>query len=273
MKNMILMILTFGLLLVGGQSGFACSCVIEPDQQQVNYQQWAGDFKGTAFSGRVVKIEMIKAQFKNKVTFAVDKYWRGIDNAVAVVYTAKDSGLCGVYYVVGEIYVVIADKFQDKINTDSCSEMTYREHRDDYLKALGEAKTPGKRPDQGAQKIDEFGNVNCEGELARLDAFAVALQNEPGSRGYIVIYGGRTGKRNEAKARAARMVYYLTKRRGINPQSVIAVDGGYRKSLAGELWIARSGESAPKATPTVAAKNVKLKGTAKIRPYGCGDEM
>ena len=123
------------------------------------------------------------------------------------------------------------------------------------------------------RKVDEFGNINCENELARLDAFAVTLQNEPESRGYIIIYGGRTGKRNEAKARAARMLYYLTKRRGVNPKNVVTLDGGYRETLMGELWIASPTDQAPKATPTVDVKNVKLKGTAKIRNYSCSIEM
>src|ERR1051325_8664958 len=39
--------------------------------------------------------------------------------------------------------------------------------------------------------FDEFGDIKCEDEMARLDNFAVTLQNEPSAKGLIVIYGGR----------------------------------------------------------------------------------
>ena len=42
-----------------------------------------------------------------------------------------------------------------------------------------------------ARKVDEFENINCEDEMARLDNFAVQLNNEPGSTGYVIFYGGR----------------------------------------------------------------------------------
>ena len=62
--------------------------------------------------------------------------------------------------------------------------------------------------------------VNCESEMARLDNFAVALQNEPTARGVIIFYAGkmaddRLPKRGEAEARVERIKSYLTKRRGI----------------------------------------------------------
>src|SRR5687768_6998511 len=60
-----------------------------------------------------------------------------------------------------------------------------------------------------ARKVDEFGNINCEEEMAHLDVFAVQLNNEPGSTGYIIFYGGRTynrrlARRGESEARAGR---------------------------------------------------------------------
>ena len=78
---------------------------------------------------------------------------------------------------------------------------------------------------------------------------------------------------NEAKARLARMKHYLTANRGIDSARIKPIDGGYRKGLSGEIWLAREGDSAPKATPTVKSKDVRLKGTAKIRSYNCGDTM
>src|SRR5436190_181775 len=62
---------------------------------------------------------------------------------------------------------------------------------------------------ESPRKFEEFGNIHCEDELARLDSFAIELQNHPNLVGYVIIYGGRSGRRNEAKARAARIYYYL----------------------------------------------------------------
>src|SRR5712691_8379870 len=69
-------------------------------------------------------------------------------------------------------------------------------------------------------KFDAFGDIKCEDEYARLDNFAIQLQNEPTAKGLIIFYGGRSfrGKlprRGDAAARAARLRPYLVKRRGI----------------------------------------------------------
>jgi hypothetical protein len=129
-----------------------------------------------------------------------------------------------------------------------------------------------KPTDQLPRKFDEFGDINCEDELARLDAFAVELQNQPNLVGYIIIYGGRSGKRNEAKARAARMSYYLVHSRGLKRHRIITLDGGFRETLMGELFLSQSAQP-PKATPTLAVSDVKLKGRARVYGYNCGDAM
>ncbi len=273
MKNIISLLFAVVIFAFVGQAAYACSCVVKVDQPAVNYQQWAKDFDGAAFSGRVVKIEPDRDKYQNKVTFSVDSYWRGGDMAEVSIYTGIDSGMCGVSYVVGKTYVVIAGASDRKLWTGSCSEMEYSQHQLSYLNALGKARAVVKPNAASGEKIDEFGNVNCEGEMARLDSFTLQLQNDPDGVGYLIIYGGRTGKRNEAKARAARMSYYLTKNRGVDSKRIVAIDGGYRETFAAELWITKPGESAPRATPTLAAKDVKFKGTAKIRRYSCGSEM
>ena len=124
---------------------------------------------------------------------------------------------------------------------------------------------------QSPGKFDEFGDINCEDELARLDNFSIQLQSDPNLQGYIVIYGGRRGRRNEAKARAARMKYYLVHNRVLNRNRVITLDGGFRENLMGELWLARRGDAAPTPSPTVDPKDVKLRGRVRVRGYHCGE--
>jgi hypothetical protein len=117
--------------------------------------------------------------------------------------------------------------------------------------------------------FDEFGNISCEDELARLDNLAITLQNDPTLQVHIIIYGGRVGFRNEALARAARMKSYLVQSRGLEADRVMTVDGGYRNELSGELWLSSRGVVAPVAKPTVDKKYVRLRGTVKVINSPC----
>lgn len=112
--------------------------------------------------------------------------------------------------------------------------------------------------------FDEFGNITCEDELARLDNLAVTLQNEPALQVQVVVYGGRVGPRNEALARAARMKAYLVGSRGVEPERVITIDGGYRDELSGELWLSPRGAIPPVTRPTIDRRYVKIRGQVRI---------
>ncbi len=135
---------------------------------------------------------------------------------------------------------------------------------------LVEASTP-----ISPRKFDEFGDINCEDEMARLDNFAVSLQNAPANKGVIVFYGGRRfrgrlPKPGEAAARTARLNSYLTQRRGIPREQVIVIDGGYREEWMTELWIVPSAATLPSLTPSVPADQIKFrKGTARARDFRC----
>jgi hypothetical protein len=107
--------------------------------------------------------------------------------------------------------------------------------------------------------FDKFGNVNCEDEMARLDNYAIQLKNTPGSQAYIIVYGGRVGRRGEARARASRIKSYLVENRGIDADHVTKIDGGYRESLTIELWIIPRGIGEPASTPTLQPKDVRFK--------------
>lgn len=270
MRKALLATFALTILMLAADSAHACSCVFDPNEPEVNYSDWAKTFNGAAFSGRVTSVEPSKYQMISKVTFVVTERWRGIDGRTVVIFTPENSGLCGVSFEVGRDYVVIADRDEKGFSISSCPAIKYARHQAKYLEALANNKTAAS-PD--ARKFDEFGDINCEFELAKLDALAIELQNDPTSTAHIIIYGGKTGKRNAAKARAARMAYYLRKARGLDASRFKTIDGGYREKLSGEIWILSPGDDAPKATPTVSAKNVKLKGTAKIRSYNCGSEM
>jgi len=114
-----------------------------------------------------------------------------------------------------------------------------------------------------AVKFDEYGNIKFNDEKARLDNYAIQLQNQPDSQGYILAYGSCDG---EAAARANRAKDYLVNTRGIDAARLMTVDGGCRADLMVELWIVPRGATPPAAsTDNIVSPCPACKATAKPR--------
>ena len=96
-------------------------------------------------------------------------------------------------------------------------------------------------------KFDEYGNIRFNDEKARLDNYAIQLQNQPGSTATIIVYGSCAG---EAQTRGDRAKDYLVNTRGIDAGRITVVDGGCRSDLAVQLWIVPAGATAPAADTT-----------------------
>jgi len=105
--------------------------------------------------------------------------------------------------------------------------------------------TSVRPPKPIAVKFDEYGNIRFNDEKARLDNFAIQLQNQPGAQGYYIAYGSCAG---EAQQRADRAKDYLVNNRGIDASRIVTVDGGCRAELGIELWIVPNGADAPVAS-------------------------
>jgi hypothetical protein len=104
--------------------------------------------------------------------------------------------------------------------------------------------TPIKGPPPVSRKFDEYGNIRFNDEKARLDNFAIQLQNEPTAQGYIIGYGSCDA---EGSTRANRAKDYLVNTRGIDGSRLTVVDGGCMPELKVELWIRPSGATEPAA--------------------------
>ena len=98
------------------------------------------------------------------------------------------------------------------------------------------------------RRADEFGEIQRDDEKARLDNFAIALQNEPGAQGYIITYAGRRSRPGYAQKHGAFARDYLVNTRGIEANRIITLDGGYRESVSVELWIVPPGATPPAVT-------------------------
>jgi hypothetical protein len=123
--------------------------------------------------------------------------------------------------------------------------------------------------------FDDFGDIRCEDEMARLDNFAIQLQNETSAKGLIMFYGGRRfrgrlPRRGEGAARAARLKPYLVQRRGIPAERVIVIDGGYDAEWHARLWIVPQGASLPAPDGSIPANQIKFrKGKVSPRQFRC----
>lgn len=92
--------------------------------------------------------------------------------------------------------------------------------------------------DQIRGKIDQFGNVNAENAMARLDRFALELQAHPESRGIIV--ASNTVARDYPRGTFLRLAYgyrnYLVKSRAVEADRVSVVEGERKAETRFEFW-------------------------------------
>lgn len=111
-----------------------------------------------------------------------------------------------------------------------------------------------------AQKFDEYGDVSCERERTHLASFRQQLENQPGSQGYIIVYGGRSyghrlPRRGEREARASRITDYFSSTDWIQTEKVAVVNGGFRETWSAELWVVPAGAASPQPTPKCRRKS------------------
>ena len=110
------------------------------------------------------------------------------------------------------------------------------------------AQEATQSPGAAARKFDEFTRVGgCE-HSARLDNFAIQLQQEPEATGYLIAYGPEGDGSGTGNFRLSVSKDYLVNSRGIDPERIKTIYGGRYKEMdesVSELWIAPPGAAAP----------------------------
>lgn len=96
-------------------------------------------------------------------------------------------------------------------------------------------------------QVDYYPPIRLNDEKARLDNFAIQLQNDPNAKGYIIVYGGAKAKPNEKRLRIKRAYDYVTNTRGISSDRIVTREGGVRDVTTTELWIVPLGADPPAA--------------------------
>ena len=95
------------------------------------------------------------------------------------------------------------------------------------------------------RKFDEFPAIPRNDEKARLDNYAIELQNDPTSTAYVIVYPGQRGKPGEVQAHITRIVDYLANSRGIDKRRIITIIGPTRGDLSVDLWVCPQGAKTP----------------------------
>jgi hypothetical protein len=95
-------------------------------------------------------------------------------------------------------------------------------------------------------KFDEIGEVARDDEKARLDVFAIELQNSPGAQGYIIGYGGSGRRAVSGQKRAQNARDYVVTTRGIDSSRIVVLDGGQRTAGSLQLWLVPPGATPPR---------------------------
>lgn len=97
------------------------------------------------------------------------------------------------------------------------------------------------------RKFDEYPAIAYNDEKARLDNYAIGLQNDPAATAYIIVYPGQRGRANDVQRQTNRAVDYLVNSRGINAQRIVTVVGPTRDVLMVDLWLCPKGSRPPSA--------------------------
>lgn len=93
-----------------------------------------------------------------------------------------------------------------------------------------------RRPIKCTQ-VDYYPPIRYNDEKARLDNFAIQLQNDPNAKGHIIVFGGPKANSAEKQKRIKRAYDYLVNARGVSPDRLVTKDGGSRDQTTTELWI------------------------------------
>ena len=94
-------------------------------------------------------------------------------------------------------------------------------------------------------RFDEFGDIARNDEKARLDNFAIALQNDPTATGYVIVYPGPVSKRRDVQDQFGRVIEYLVHSRQIDQVRIKTIEGRKKDEIRVELWIVPQGATPP----------------------------
>jgi hypothetical protein len=112
-----------------------------------------------------------------------------------------------------------------------------------------------------------LGDINFEQEKLFLDNFFITLLDKK-AMSYIIAYGGKRARPDEAKKRGARAKQYLVAVRHFRNDHIRVIAGGYREKRTLELYVVSEGVCPPTPFPTVDPRDVEFIATRPKRKNG-----
>jgi len=102
------------------------------------------------------------------------------------------------------------------------------------------------QPRMSCRLFDEFPSIQWKDEKARLDEFAMELQNAPMAIGYVRVLPGAKSRAVAVQKYSSRIVDYLVNSRSIEARQLETVTGRRGRKLMVQLWTCPQGTSASK---------------------------
>lgn len=140
----------------------------------------------------------------------------------------------------------------------------------------------GQEENRKAHLFDSYGNEGSEDARARLDNFALELQNKPDVDAYVICYGPRGDGSGTGNGLIETTKNYFVNVRGIEAERIQTVNAGRYKNPAEietELWIVPRGAKLPEPKryksklKKVAGKFIEYKGWDGIADGGDGPSL
>lgn len=133
-----------------GREAYACSCAGIPgaEIESLSRAEFSRRFISgsvAVFTGRVVEAGeayQTKEGPYRVFTFEVETYWKGPGAAKAYIHTSVFGATCGVSYVVGNDYLVIAERIGGQLYASLCRHGLANRNREVFLRRLGKGKRP-----------------------------------------------------------------------------------------------------------------------------------
>lgn len=176
----------------------------------------------------------------------------GIDQPLTFTsrYTGGTAGISPVYNWTVSAGTIVEGQGTDKIKVDTTG-MAGQKIRASLslggynLECAADCAVTIPAPKLISRRFDEFPDISRNDEKARLDNFAIELQNDPSATAYVIVYPGKPAKAGEVQEHAGRIVEYLVNSRGLDQQRIVTLVGPARNALHVELWVTPRGATPP----------------------------
>jgi len=136
-----LLVMATGLLcLTWPLPAFACTCDIGP-ATTAHYRAWLKGFDGAVFRGTAIE-STIEAGVGTKVTFKVERHWKGVTSPAVAIQLLPARDNCPVEFRRGGTYLVAARRLGRWFVYSVCLQVLTIQKPAALLEALGEGSPP-----------------------------------------------------------------------------------------------------------------------------------